>query len=376
VTLPHLSGQAALGLGSGPLAVTLGAVSPPPEPSCADANADGDTADAHDCAGEFKSLHFSPATVTCAGNPCTATECCTVCPNNSIATCSDLGWPTEGGDIEVCAESDAGFDCAEAVPFAGNGGADLMCQSVGARLCTSVELQLGEGTGTGCGHDLRMIWSSSYELGDLRCDRQTERVVVSGNSNNPHSPPACMLQAAASGAVAAVRCCADIECTEPPREPEPEPEPEPELEPSCADANADGDTADAHDCAGEINSLHTSPATVTCAGNPCTATECCTVVPPPPPPTGAIEAADVVRNACSVDQHVSSHACVPCVVGTENEAGDDPREGDTQCTVTTCDANHRVLANTCQPCATGYERSAGDLATGGNRGAPRRGGRS
>ena len=222
VTLPHLSGQAALGLGSGPLAVTLGAVSPPPEPSCADANADGDTADAHDCAGEFKSLHFSPATVTCAGNPCTATECCTVCPNNSIATCSDLGWPTEGGGIEVCAESDVGFDCAEAVPFAGNGGADLMCQSVGARLCTSVELQLGEGSGTGCGHDSRMIWSSSYELGELRCDRQTERVVVSGNSNNPHSPPACMLQAAASGAVAAVRCCADIECTEPPREPEPE----------------------------------------------------------------------------------------------------------------------------------------------------------
>jgi|EP01046_Picozoa_sp_COSAG06_P002303 hypothetical protein len=80
VTFASLSSQDELSLGSGPLAVTLGAVSPPPQPSCADANADGDTADTHDCTCETNSLHASPATVTCAGNPCTATECCTVVP--------------------------------------------------------------------------------------------------------------------------------------------------------------------------------------------------------------------------------------------------------------------------------------------------------
>jgi len=124
-------------------------------------------------------------------------------------SCTQLGWPTEAGDIEVCAESDAGFECAEAVAYQGSRGANLMCQSLGARLCTAVELRLGEGSGTGCGHDARMIWSSSYELDALTCDRSTERVVVSGANS---AAPACMLK---RGDTAAVRCCADVECVEP-----------------------------------------------------------------------------------------------------------------------------------------------------------------
>ena len=126
-------------------------------------------------------------------------------------TCEQLGWPTEAGDIEVCAESDAGFDCAEAVPFGGARGANLMCQSLGARLCTAVELELGEGRGTGCGHDARMIWSSSWELDALTCDRATQRVVVSGSNA---VAPACMGKSADN--TAAVRCCADLECVAPP----------------------------------------------------------------------------------------------------------------------------------------------------------------
>ena len=133
-------------------------------------------------------------------------------------TCEQLGWPTEAGDIEVCAESDMGFDCAESVPFAGNRGANLMCQSLGARLCTAVELVLGEGRGTGCGHDARMIWSSSWELDALTCDRATQRVVVSGSNA---AAPACMAKSASATDTAAVRCCADLECVEPPPPPPP-----------------------------------------------------------------------------------------------------------------------------------------------------------
>ena len=117
----------------------------------------------------------------------------------------------------MCAESDAGFDCAESVPFGGGRGANLMCKSLGARLCTAVELVLGEGTGTGCGHDARMIWSSSWELDALSCDRSTERVVVSGSNA---AAPACMAKNG-QDATAAVRCCADLECVEPPPPPPP-----------------------------------------------------------------------------------------------------------------------------------------------------------
>ena len=49
---------------------------------------------------------------------------------------------------------------------------------------------------------------------------------------------------------------------------------------TCADLNADGTTDDPFDCSSEANDLDTVPASVTCAGATCTATECCTAVPP------------------------------------------------------------------------------------------------
>ena len=56
-----------------------GTAPPPPARTCADTDADG-TADNFDCAGEANSLDAAPASVTCAADSCTATECCTVAP--------------------------------------------------------------------------------------------------------------------------------------------------------------------------------------------------------------------------------------------------------------------------------------------------------
>ena len=45
---------------------------------------------------------------------------------------------------------------------------------------------------------------------------------------------------------------------------------------TCADTAADGSNT-AHDCESHANSLDTSPESITCAGDTCTDTECCTV---------------------------------------------------------------------------------------------------
>ena len=50
--------------------------------------------------------------------------------------------------------------------------------------------------------------------------------------------------------------------------------------PTCADSNADGTTDDPFDCSSEANDIDTVPASITCSGDACTATECCTAVPP------------------------------------------------------------------------------------------------
>ena len=86
----------------------------------------------------------------------------------------------------------------------------------GARLCTAAELfEQAEGVGTGCGHDSRLIWSSSTELisgaYDLHCAR-FESVVVPGDPGAMRGnglAPACV-NVQSTGA--ALRCCADTAC--------------------------------------------------------------------------------------------------------------------------------------------------------------------
>ena len=121
-------------------------------------------------------------------------------------SCAQLGWSAESGDPGVCAESDDGFACTSEVDFdAGM----ATCTAVGARLCTATELLLGEGQGTGCGHDAGMIWSSSRMavLQGQHCSAR-QRVVVSGDGR---TGPTCMPESSP----AAVRCCADSTCIGP-----------------------------------------------------------------------------------------------------------------------------------------------------------------
>merc|ERR1719217_1871188 len=53
-------------------------VAPPPARTCADINADGTADDPFDCSGEANDISATPAGITCAADPCTPTECCTV----------------------------------------------------------------------------------------------------------------------------------------------------------------------------------------------------------------------------------------------------------------------------------------------------------
>jgi uncharacterized protein (DUF1501 family) len=129
---------------------------------------------------------------------------CGPLPPPPCPTCSSLSWPMVGGLSDVCAESDAGFSCAAAETYAGTGGAVDVCASVGARLCSFTELRAGAGTGTGCGHDARFVWSSSNSAQGLSC-ADTEMVVVRGNNIGA---PTCLSKTA----TASVRCCADTEC--------------------------------------------------------------------------------------------------------------------------------------------------------------------
>jgi hypothetical protein len=94
-------------------------------------------------------------------------------------TCSELGWhPMPTGSEFVCAESDEGFECHDEITFAE---AETVCLALGARLCTAAELIHLEGSGTGCGHDARRVWSSSTSEESLgvTCDA-TERIAVLG----------------------------------------------------------------------------------------------------------------------------------------------------------------------------------------------------
>lgn len=98
---------------------------------------------------------------------------------NGCKTCSELGWqPTPTGSEFVCAESDDGFDCHNELTF---DEAETVCLTHGARLCTAAELINLEGSGTGCGHDGRLVWSSSTseEMMGVTCS-DTERVAVKG----------------------------------------------------------------------------------------------------------------------------------------------------------------------------------------------------
>ena len=156
----------------------------------------------------------------CAGT-CFGT--CSAIEHVECSTCAELGWATGrhplNGVSTVCSESDninqggADWQCVNEISQAD---AEEHCMSAGARLCTAEELfELGEGQGTGCGHDSRLIWSSSSELvsgsTNLHCGA-FEMVAIPGNVGAMaanHIEPTCVNVERIG---AALRCCADTVC--------------------------------------------------------------------------------------------------------------------------------------------------------------------
>ena len=120
----------------------------------------------------------------------------------STSSCDDLTWTNTEifGSMVVCGESDKGMagGCSGLVTWEQG---HSFCQTVGARLCTLMEMLSDEARGTGCAYDNDLLWTStscgggSYFQG---CGR-------SGNCGGN-------VQACADATVASVevRCCADV----------------------------------------------------------------------------------------------------------------------------------------------------------------------
>lgn len=77
----------------------------------------------------------------------------------AVRCCSDIEithW-TKHSQCSVWGESDSGWGCEDSKTFAE---AEAICANAGARLCTLAELEMGCTTGTGCGFDRQLVWSS------------------------------------------------------------------------------------------------------------------------------------------------------------------------------------------------------------------------
>ena len=61
---------------------------------------------------------------------------------------------------------------------------------------------------------------------------------------------------------------------------------------------------------------------------------------------------------------VQDHACVACIAGKENEAGDDASGANTQCDTVVCGANHHVQGHQCVACPNGHAHAGGDVQHG------------
>jgi hypothetical protein len=183
----------------------------------------------------------------------------------SALSCDELGaaygeaWRTTTanaarGSAAVCGESDAGFgngagsrNGGDAECYGGNvvhdansasetdtlidgwAHASSICRAVGARLCTSAELQAEETRGSGCAHDREWVWSSTacdggHEIavggnqwgsdlcGDEATDGSAECAIAEAdfNANGSAAPCICNARCSADDVSHGVRCCADV----------------------------------------------------------------------------------------------------------------------------------------------------------------------
>ena len=69
----------------------------------------------------------------------------------------------QGQDLWTEAKSKSFGECQHALNYTE---ADTLCKSMSARLCTLAELEAGCTSGTGCGHNLDLVWSSTTGTAD------------------------------------------------------------------------------------------------------------------------------------------------------------------------------------------------------------------
>lgn len=121
----------------------------------------------------------------------------------SKASCADLGWPVSGvSHGRVCMDSEiiSGRECSEVLTWAA---AHALCRSVGARLCTSYELENDNAADpgrTGCGLDNVRLWTES------RC---TDGITVYTQAGCARNLPTIPMQCTRLDEKHATRCCAD-----------------------------------------------------------------------------------------------------------------------------------------------------------------------
>lgn len=132
-----------------------------------------------------------------------ATEGCPTTTANgfSALTCNQLGWTSRVGS--VCAESSRAMDVDgitdRCYSNRNQGTAHVACERKGARLCTVDEIETGVASGTGCGFDTAMVWTSTW------CGLGPKYFTAMGDgSTNERS---CKMY----NKQRPVRCCADVD---------------------------------------------------------------------------------------------------------------------------------------------------------------------
>ena len=184
------------------------------------------------------------ATVTCAANAAvgdatTGQPTCVARGACSTISCS-VGWTADGTATSAL--------CIGSACNVSTGDLDVCCNE---NTCTAYTFGSGvvaDDTGSdGCTVDL-VLSTSSDPTCTVKCDVSTH---VAGTGT-----VTCAADASAGAATTGEPTCVPLR--------------------SCADINADGTADDAFDCSGGANAIDASPAGITCATDPCTATECCT----------------------------------------------------------------------------------------------------
>eukprot|EP01046_Picozoa_sp_COSAG06_P047176 COSAG06_NODE_6813_length_2765_cov_2.024381_4_plen_236_part_00 len=90
-----------------------------------------------DCDAETNYINAAPADITCAGDSCTATECCTVVPARTCADITAAGSATAGTVFDCDAEP-SGIDLAPAdITCAGDSCTAIECCTI-ARTCADI----------------------------------------------------------------------------------------------------------------------------------------------------------------------------------------------------------------------------------------------